>query len=182
MPAITQLVPRQPAPLLEVQTVQGGVWRLADRHPKNFTMISVYRGLHCPICASYLQELDRKLEDFSKCGVEVIALSTDENTRAEKAFSSWKLNNLVVGYGLKLDTARSWGLYVSSGRENPSASIKEPSIFVEPGLFLIQADGTVYMAAIQTMPFARPHIEDILAGITFAIDHDYPARGEIISE
>ena len=32
--------------------------------------------------------------------------------------------------------------------------------------------------AVQTMPFARPAFADLLAAIDFAIDKNYPARGE----
>jgi len=29
------------------------------------------------------------------------------------------------------------------------------------------------------MPFARPHFREIIGGLRFAIDKDYPARGEL---
>lgn len=51
MSEITPLMPRQPVPALEVPTVGGGTWRLADQHPESFTMVVFYRGLHCPICS-----------------------------------------------------------------------------------------------------------------------------------
>jgi hypothetical protein len=31
---------------------------------------------------------------------------------------------------------------------------------------------------VQTMPFARPHFDELLAAIDFALAKDYPARGE----
>ena len=77
--------PRQPAPPLEVAQLDGGVWRLSDAKPANFEMIVVYRGLHCPICKTYLGELDSKLPEFAKRGVDVIAVSTDSRERAERA-------------------------------------------------------------------------------------------------
>lgn len=51
MTGITPLIPRQPVPALEVATVGGGTWKLADQTPENFTMVVFFRGLHCPICA-----------------------------------------------------------------------------------------------------------------------------------
>jgi hypothetical protein len=45
-------------------------------------------------------------------------------------------------------------------------------------VFLVRPDRTLYYAAVQSMPFARPHLRDILAGLDFVIAKDYPARGE----
>ena len=91
-----------------------------------------------------------------------------------------KLNapNLRVGYGLSLSDARDWGLYISTSRGQTSIGIEEPELFSEPGVFIVQPDGTLYYGAVQTMPFARPQFQDLLGAIDFAIAKDYPARGE----
>ena len=52
MSTINSLIPRQPVPALEVPTVGGTGWRLADQKPETFTLVVFYRGLHCPICAN----------------------------------------------------------------------------------------------------------------------------------
>jgi peroxiredoxin len=89
--------PRQPAPALEVKLLDGSTWRLADARPATFEMVVVYRGLHCPICKTYLGELEAKLPEFSKRGVHVIAVSTDSRERAERVTAEWGLSNLRVG-------------------------------------------------------------------------------------
>lgn len=94
--------PRQPAPALEVQLIDGSTWRLKDVKPKNFEMIVFYRGLHCPICKSYLSDLEAKLPEFAKRGVDVIAVSTDTRERAGKAKAEWNLTNLRVGCELRV--------------------------------------------------------------------------------
>ena len=63
--AISPLFPRQPVPDLAVRLIGGDTWRLSQRHPQHFTMVVVYRGLHCPICARYLRDLDDKFDDFA---------------------------------------------------------------------------------------------------------------------
>ena len=180
MPAITPLIPRQPVPPLEVPTVGGGTWRLVDRKPEHFTMIVFYRGLHCPICRGYLGDLERKLDELTSRGVEVVVISSDVEERARQAKDEWGLANLTVGYGLDLDVARRWGLYISTSRGMTSAGIEEPALFSEPGLFLVRPDGTLYFASVQTMPFARPAFGDILKALDFVIAKDYPARGEVV--
>jgi hypothetical protein len=57
--------------------------------------------------------------------------------------------------------------------------MEEPALFNEPGIFLVRPDGTLYFAAVQTMPFARPHFADILGALDFVIAKNYPALGEI---
>ena len=109
MTSMTPLMPRQSVPSLEVPLVGGGTWRLADQKPGNFTLVVFYRGLHCPLCARYLGELERTLGEYEKRGVSVVVISSDSQERAAQAKQEWKLPSLAVGYGLDLDTARAWG-------------------------------------------------------------------------
>ena len=170
---MNRIVPRQPVPDLEVQMTAGGMWRLADQKPPVFTMIAFYRGLHCPICKVYLKELEGKLDEFAKRGVEVIAISSDSAERARQAQREWGLPRLKIGYGLATERARQWGLFISRAIKDT-----EPDEFAEPGIFLVKPDGTLYCASIQTMPFARPSFDPILGAIAFIVANNYPARGE----
>ncbi|MBA2579371.1 MAG: AhpC/TSA family protein [Thermoleophilaceae bacterium] len=165
--------PQAQAPELHVETLDGGRWRLSDRKPDRFTMIVFYRGLHCPVCTSYISELNRKLDDFSSRGVEAIAVSGDPRERAERSRDKWKLDNITLGFGLSPDAMREWGLFVSKGIKQG-----EPAEFGEPGLFLITPGGTVFYGGINSMPFGRPKFDEIRDGIDFVTDNDYPARGE----
>lgn len=170
--------PQTPTPDLKVETVGGDTWQLFKQNPENFTMIVAYRGLHCPICKTYLRELDRNYEEFKKRGVETIVVSTDVKERAETTKQEWGLENVPIGYGLSIDNAREWGLYISSSKGKTSAGIEEPEKFNEPGLFLVRPDKTLYAASYATMPFARPHFKEVLGALDFIIDKNYPARGE----
>jgi len=180
MTNLTPLYPRQPVPALEVPTVGGGTWKLSDQSPENFTMVVFFRGLHCPICAGYLKDLQRKLDDFAAAGVTAIAVSSDSQERAEKTAEEWGLDKLTMGYGLDLDTARAWGLYVSTGRGPTSSGVEETRLFSEPGIFLVRPDGTLYFGSVQTMPFARPSFAEILNASKFVVEKNYPARGQVL--
>jgi peroxiredoxin len=136
-------------------------------------MLVVYRGLHCPICKTYLRDLDRRLGDFEKRGVAVVALSSDARDRAERAREEWGIERLRIAHDFPSEAARTWGLYVSA-----AIKAEEPPRFVEPGLFLVRPDRTLYAASIQTMPFARPQFSEVLAAVEFVTAKDYPARGE----
>jgi len=174
-----RLMPRQPVPALTVQLLDGTSWDLGAQSPERFSMLVFYRGLHCPICGRYLKDLDNRLSDFEQRGVSVIAVSTDSEERARQSYDSWKLTGLPLGYGMTIEEARRWGLYVSSGRGKTSAGVEEPVRFSEPGLFLVKPDRTLYFGQVQTMPFARPSFAELLQAIDFVVAKDYPARGEV---
>lgn len=165
--------PNKLAPSLEVKITDGETWDLSKQSPENFTMIVFYRGLHCPICKGYLKDLNSKVDEFQKRGVQIIAISGDSESRAKKSKEEWKLDGIFIGYNQSIDSMRQWGLFVSKKIKD-----EEPDLFAEPGLFLIKPDQTIYYVAINSMPFGRPHFQDILDAIDFVIAHDYPARGE----
>ena len=173
------LKPRQSVPALEVETLDGP-WSLAGQSPDNFTMVVFYRGLHCPICSKYIGELDKLAGDFAEIGVSILTLSGDGRERAEQAREDWELSNLNIGPGVSAEQAREWGLHRSAGRGKTSIGIEEPDEFSEPGLFIVRPDNTLYWAQISTMPFARPHFREIIGALKFALEKDYPARGELI--
>lgn len=166
--------PRQDAPPLTVPLTTGEEWSLHDRTPDHFTLIVFYRGLHCPICKGYARQFQSLLDEFEERGVEVVAVSMDDRERAEQTVDEWSLDRLPVGYGLSEADARRWGLYLSRGVKDA-----EPGLFSEPGLFLVEPDGTLYYAAVNSMPFGRPDPDELLDGLDFVLKNDYPARGEV---
>lgn len=166
--------PGTPAPPLDVPVVGGARFKLIDQHPDTFTLLVFYRGWHCPMCRGYLAQLDRALDDFRAVGVtSVIAVSGDDADRAQRSVTDWHLEHLTVGFGQPIESMRQWGLFLSKGIKDP-----EPDLFGEPGVFLLRPDGAVYMAAVNSMPAARPRIEDLLGAVRFFVDNDYPARGQ----
>ena len=173
-----RIMPRQTTPALTVDTLEHGRWSLAEQTPQRFSLIVFYRGLHCPICKPYVRELDRQVEAFGELGVQAITLSTDDAERARQSQQDWGIKHVPIGYGVSIESAREWGLYISSGRGKTSIGIEEPALFNEPGLFLVSPDSTLYSASIQTMPFVRPRFEELLKALDTIISRDYPARGE----
>ena len=172
------LIPRQQVPQLVVDTLDHGTFDLSTESPGFATLVVFYRGQHCPICATYLKELERLATEFAERGVTTIAISSDPEDRARGMAETVGGENLRYGYGLPLSVARDWGLYTSTGRGTTSIGIEEPELFSEPGVFLVHADGTLYFASVQTMPFVRPHFKEMVGALDFVKAKDYPARGE----
>lgn len=167
-----KLVMGRPAPDLAVNTLDHGLWKLADQTPENYTMVVFYRGLHCPVCQQYITELDQKLDAFQQLGVTAIAISGDSPEAASQFQANANLQTLAIGYGLTPDDMRRWGLYVSKGHFDP-----EPALFSEPALFLIKPDGRLYFVNLGAHPFSRVSFDFLLQGLEYIIPRNYPFRG-----
>ncbi|TRZ56996.1 MAG: AhpC/TSA family protein [Rhodocyclaceae bacterium] len=176
------LLPRYPVPALSVPLTTGGRFVLGASPGERFDLVVFFRGLHCPICAKYLLELERLAPEFATRGVQVVAVSSDDEARGKQMADKVSASAVKFAYGLSLKSAREWGLYISASRGKTSIGIDEPALFSEPGVFIVRPDGTLYYGAVQTMPFARPQFQDLLGAIDFAIAKDYPARGEYTAE
>lgn len=172
------LLPRHPVPALNLALCNGGRYVLGAAPGERFDLLVFYRGLHCPICIKYLLELERLAPDFARRGVQLVAISSDGEERARQLAEKIGANGVQVAYGLSMRSARQWGLYISASRGKKPTGIQEPELFSEPGVFLVRPDGSLYYGAVQTMPFARPQFQDLLGAVDYAIDKDYPSRGE----
>lgn len=172
------ITPKKNAPKLKLHTVSDEVWDLHDTHIEKFLMIVFYRGIHCPVCKKYLKELSKLSKQFNKKGIlDIIAVSGDTEEKAYSAKEDWKLHNIEVGFDQALSSMKQWRLFISE-------SIKdgEPKFFGEPGLFLIDSDHKIFYSAINSMPFGRPRLKDMVKAMEFINENNYPALGSVIYE
>jgi peroxiredoxin len=168
----SRVLPGQAAPELDLPIAGGGRFRLSDSRPRLFTMIVFNRGLHCPVCRAQLSELNRRIEELAERGIEIVSVSGETAERAERMRTEWGIARVRLAYAFTEPEMRAWGLFVSH-----AITDDEPPVFNEPGLFLIRPDGTIYYESILSMPVGRPRLGDLLDGIAFWTEHDYPARG-----
>ena len=172
------LIPRQKTPNLKLPTLGGAEFDLSTASGDRGTLVVFYRGLHCPICAKYLKELDEQLPALAERGITVVAVSSDNQERTQAMADKVGSSTLQFAYDLPLTVAKEWGLFISTSRGKTSLGIEEPALFSEPGLFLISPDQSLYFSSIQTMPFIRPNFAELVGALDFVIKNSYPARGE----
>ncbi|MEM7709782.1 MAG: redoxin domain-containing protein [Pseudomonadota bacterium] len=169
----TTPLPGQKAPDLVLPLIVGGEWDLHRQEPETFTMIVVYRSLHCPICKTYLATLRNLYESFLSKGIQAINVSMDSEDRARQAHEAWGLDPIPMAYGMSEATAREWGLFLSKRRKD-----SEPPIFAEPGLFLVTRDGTLWMIDVANVPFVRPDLKGLLDRADMLVENaGGPPRG-----
>lgn len=169
------LIPNEKTPDLDLPLTIRARFQLSAQTPENFTMLVFYRGKHCPVCKKYLEEIGSRLDEITEHGLSPFAISMDSSERAQVAGEDWATGDLPLAYDLSEKQAREWGLYISEKRPDSD----EPEKFSEPGLFLIRPDGTLFFAQVQSAPFTRPSLDELLEGMEMVTKQDYPARGTL---
>jgi peroxiredoxin len=160
-------------PKTDVAALGGGTLTLgAPRGEYDWQLVVVYRGLHCPICKTYLSGLQELEATFNDLGVDVVTVSADPEEKAQ-AFADEKELTLAIGYDLSVAQMKTLGLYIS----DPRSPQETDRPFAEPGLFVINAEGTIQILDVSNAPFARPDLQGIANGIKFVRANDYPIRG-----
>ena len=99
------LMPRQKTPDLSLPTTDGAGFTLSAEASPRGTIVCFYRGLHCPLCATYLKELTRLLPEFAERGVGAVAVSSDGEERARAMQEKVGGEGLRYAYDLPLATA-----------------------------------------------------------------------------
>ncbi|MEO9863900.1 MAG: redoxin family protein [Yoonia sp.] len=162
-------------PAIEVAKLGGGELTIGvPQKGYDWQMVVVYRGKHCPVCTSYLKELETLLPEFHALGVDVVAVSADPEAKATDQIALVR-PSYPVGFGLSLDQMHALGLYVS----DPRSANETDRPFAEPGIFVVNADRQVQVTDISNAPFARPDLKTLLGGLRFIRnpENDYPIRG-----
>ncbi|QYH37057.1 redoxin domain-containing protein [Salinibacterium sp. M195] len=172
------ILPRTQPPALSLPLARGGSTddlALGTGADGRFTLIVFYRGLHCPVCRKQLRELDENMDELRAAGVgRIVAASMDTLKRATISLDDWELTRLPIAHGLTDAHAREWGLFVSSGFKKG-----EPDFFSEPGMYILDADGTVFWSTVSSMPFGRMPVKALIHGLEYVTENDYPARGTV---
>lgn len=178
-----KFTPGTPCPDIPVSLLAGGEHIISGiATPGNWKLIVFYRGAHCPLCATYIKELDGMLGQFLLSGVEVLAISGDEKNKAA-AFAAKHELSVDIGYGLTVAEMDQMGLYIS----DPASPLETDRPFCEPGLFVLNAEKLVHIVDISNAPFSRPDLPKIQSSLDYIRlpedqRHDpfgarYPIRG-----
>ncbi|MEO1480969.1 MAG: redoxin domain-containing protein [Myxococcota bacterium] len=163
-------------PSITVSKLGGGTLELGSaREDKDWQMVVVYRGKHCPMCTEYLGELKEHAPAFAEAGIDVVAVSADTEAKAQEHIHETLELNIDVGFGLSVEQMEALGLFIS-----PPRSPKETDRpFAEPGLFVVNEERNVHVIDVSNNPFVRPDLKQLLRGLRWIRkpDNHYPIRG-----
>ncbi|HDY93581.1 MAG TPA: AhpC/TSA family protein, partial [Pseudoalteromonas sp.] len=62
----------------------------------------------------------------------------------------------------------------------PRSDAETDHPFAEPGIYVLNEKNQLQMVDISNSPFVRPDLEQLLGGIKFSRENDYPIRGTFI--
>lgn len=158
-------------PVMSVARLGGGTVEIGGARD-GWSMLVVYRGVHCPLCKRYLSGLKDLKAEYDAAGIAIAAVSADSEDQA-RAFNDELDLNFDLGYGLTKDQMAALGVYVSDPRSEQETNHQFP----EPGLFVVNPAGRAQIIDISNAPFSRPDLGSILNGIKFVKEKDYPIRG-----
>ena len=138
--------------------------------------IFVYRGKHCPICTSFLNELEEVKSALADAGIGIIAVSGDSKAQLEEHMTSLNIS-YPIAYGLTEESMQDLGLYISK----PRFAKETDHNFSEPGLFVVNEHGKLHVIDIANNPVSRPNLKTLVGGLAWIRDpkNDYPIRGTL---
>ncbi len=162
-----------PIPAISVPQLGGGTMSIGGT-TDGWMLFIVYRGRHCGRCKNYLNGLEAMKADWEKAGftIKIVSADTEERAAADIAEFKWSMD---VGYGLSVEQMVTLGLYVTEPTNNGDAVAR----FAEPGIFCIDPDGNIVVAAISNAPSARPDLAQLLDGMQYTIANNLPFRGTV---
>jgi peroxiredoxin len=162
-----------PMPEITAPLLGGGTMKVGGA-TSGWTLFMVYRGRHCGRCKNYLNTLESMKADWEKSGFTIKLVSADTEERAKLDIEEFKWS-MDIAYGLTEEQMSTLGLYVTDPANNGDAIAR----FAEPGIFCIDPDGNIVVAAISNAPSARPDLAQLLDGMQFTIANNLPFRGTV---
>ncbi len=141
----------------------------------DWMMVVVYRGRHCPMCTRYLNQLEPFVDPLRQIGVDVAAVSADSAEQLAAHRDKLTTENVALYHSLSMAQMKALGLYISS----PRSPKETDHPFAEPGLFVVNAHGTLQVVDISNNPFVRPELKTLVSGLRWIRDpaNNYPIRG-----
>jgi peroxiredoxin len=178
-------IPGHTFPSIKLKNAEGKTIDLADRNDDRWKLIIVYRGIHCPLCSKYLQTLESLYPEFTKNGIDIMAISADSIEELSTQINDDKLS-FPMACQLSADQMRMLGLFISE----PLASENSNNLFSEPGLFIINSNGDLHIIERSNAPYLRPDLTTLPSTLSYIKQsgdkrHDnfggdyYPIRGAI---
>ena len=164
-----------PFPEISATLLTGEKVSLSEpKNGKDWMMVVVYRGRHCPLCTKYLNDLEQHREALAKAGVDLLAVSGDSKEQLESHMEKLKVS-FPLAFGLSQDAMKQLGLYISVPRSDQETDHN----FAEPGLFIINEQGNIQVVDISNNPFVRPHLPELVSGVNWIRNpkNNYPIRG-----
>jgi len=148
-------------PNLSISAVGGGEIVLPRDVEGAYAVILFYRGAWCPYCKAQLAAFARARASLRSIGVEIVALSVDDESVSAELVYRLRLN-FPVGFGAKADEiSAATGAYVA-----------EDAAYLQSTGFVLDKQGRILTAVYSSGAIGRLVPEDVAGFVRYIESHD----------
>ena len=148
-------------PDLSISTVGGGQLVLPRDVEGCYAVILFYRGAWCPYCKAQLTAVARARASLRSLGVEIVALSVDDEPVSAALVDRMRLN-FPIGFAAKADEISAMtGAYVA-----------ENAAYLQSTGFVLDKHGRILTAVYSSGAIGRLVPEDVAGFVRYIESHD----------
>jgi peroxiredoxin len=152
---MTRLQNGQRFPQLHIQTAAGPL-HVPDVLLGSYGVVLIYRGHWCPYCNAQLAGFERASAKLSALGIQVVALSVDDQATTAGLVEKLKLR-FPVGYGADAgQVASATGAYVADGAR-----------YLQTTGFLLAPNGSIEVAVYSSSAIGRLVADDVAGMVEY---------------
>ena len=148
-------------PDLSIRTVGGGDMTLPADVEGFYSVVLFYRGAWCPYCKAQLAAFARARASLQSIGVEVVALSVDDEATSAALVDKLRLN-FPIGFGANADeVAAATGAFVA-----------EDAHYLQSTGFVLDKSGRILTAVYSSGAIGRLVPDDVVGFVQYIESHD----------
>lgn len=145
-------------PDLSLSSVSHGTVSLSEYLKGAWSIVLFYRGNWCPFCNAQLNAYQRKLPEFEKLGVRIVAISADPPDEAKQTVEKHHLSFPVLYGARPASAAKTFGAYMASN---------EHGTYVNSTNFILDPNGAIVIAVYSSGAIGRIVPDDALGFIKY---------------
>jgi peroxiredoxin len=161
----THLHPGDPFPALTVALPGGRTLRLPGAFAGDFSVILFYRGSWCPYCNAQLRSFQRALDRLTDIGVQVAAVSVDDEVSTKELIAKYDLR-FPVGH-----SADARAIAAATG-----AFVNADPVYLQSTGFVLGPDGRVVVSVYSSGAIGRLVPDDVIGLVRYLRDHANPSQ------
>jgi peroxiredoxin len=161
----TLLRPGDQFPALTVARPGGGTLALPDDLAGHFGVILFYRGSWCPYCNAQLSAFQRSLDRLADIGVQVAALSVDDEATTK---------DLIARHGLRFPVGHSADARAIAAATG--AFINDDPVYLQSTGFVLDPGGRVVVSVYSSGAIGRLVPGDVIGVIRYLREHAKASR------
>ncbi len=145
-------------PDLSLPSVSGGSVSLSGYVKDAWSIVLFYRGNWCPFCNAQLNAFQRKLPEFEKLGVRIIAISVDPLDEAKQTVEKHHLTFPVLYGADPAAAAKTFGAHVAQNAHGT---------YINSTGFILQPNGAIAIAVYSSGAIGRILPDDALGLVKY---------------